>query len=229
MNAKKLIIEKKIESTEVSPEAYKSTPWWYDLRGFFILTFAYRDTLWSQMKFFNQNIGNVHLEGAIGTGTLSYFILLYRRFSNQKNNFTFYGVDYSPEMLSGAKNKIKGENLNIEFGDLTQLKYECNFFNTINIANSFHTIKDIHLAIKEVQRVLKHDGQFSLNVLIYPSGTSILDKLSNSINKWGQKKGILYRPYEPSEVVKMLEQENFRITFRKIQGNALYLRCKKAQ
>ena len=32
------------KSAEEIAEAYKSEPWWYDVRGFFILTFAYNST-----------------------------------------------------------------------------------------------------------------------------------------------------------------------------------------
>ena len=42
--------------------AYKSEPWWYDLRGFFILTFAYNSTLPSQLRFFGPNYGPRHME-----------------------------------------------------------------------------------------------------------------------------------------------------------------------
>ena len=38
--------------------AYRSDPWWYDVRGFFILTFAYNSTLPGQMRFFGANFGS---------------------------------------------------------------------------------------------------------------------------------------------------------------------------
>ena len=36
--------------------AYKSAPWWYDVRGFFILTFAYNSTLTPQLRFFGPQL-----------------------------------------------------------------------------------------------------------------------------------------------------------------------------
>jgi ubiquinone/menaquinone biosynthesis C-methylase UbiE len=181
-------------SKNFSPEAYKSTPWWYDLRGFFILTFSYRDTLWSQIDFFNKNIGRIHLEGAIGTGTLSYYILKFRKLFNFSNDFKFYGVDYAPEMLNGAKEKLRGNNIEIEMGDLTKLRFKENYFDSVNIANSFHTIKDIHLALTEIHRVIKEDGSLAMNILLYPLTNKRLDYISNKINTWGQKKEFFLDP-----------------------------------
>lgn len=60
-------------------EAYSSEPWWYDLRGFFILTFAYNSTIGTQMRFFGPNFGPDHLEVACGTGTLLEMVLNWRR------------------------------------------------------------------------------------------------------------------------------------------------------
>ncbi len=227
MENNKLSEFEKYSSSQVSPLAYKSTPWWYDLRGFFILTFSYRDSLWSQINFFNKNIGKIHLEGAIGTGTLSNYILKVRKILFYSQNFTFYGVDYSPEMLNGAKKKLVGKNIVIELGDLTNLRFENNFFDSINVANSFHTIKEIKNALCELHRVLKNDGTIAMNVLLYPGNYSWLDRLSQRINRWGQKKGILFRPYEEKEVVKMLNDTNFLILCHRKKGNALYLICKK--
>ena len=59
--------------------AYSSEPWWYDIRGFFILTFSYRSTLWNQIALFSKNIGENHLEVAIGSGTLFDIILKWRK------------------------------------------------------------------------------------------------------------------------------------------------------
>src|SRR3989338_3605220 len=83
--------EEKQKTAEEINEAYKSEPWWYvikihtmifqhlpvsryqmlllnairyDVRGFFILTFAYSSTLLRQVRFFGKNMGSNHLEVA---------------------------------------------------------------------------------------------------------------------------------------------------------------------
>ncbi len=207
----------------VNPEAYNSPPWWYDLRGMMILTLSYKDTLWSQVNFFSKNIKSTHLEGAIGTGSLSFCIYLYQWLSFSRKRYTFWGIDYAPEMLKGAKRKLFFKHYNIEHGDLTKLKYSDSFFDSVNLANSFHCIKDIELALVEIHRVLKVHGTFAMNVLLYPQSNFGINFLSNKINKWGQKKGILYRPYEEIEIEELLSKHNYKIVSKRIKGNALYV------
>jgi len=67
-----------MKSREEIAAAYDSQPWWYDLRGFFILTFAYNSTLTHQLRFFAPNFGARHLELACGTGTLLEMVLRWR-------------------------------------------------------------------------------------------------------------------------------------------------------
>ena len=74
---------KSTKSRDEIAEAYKSEPWWYDLRGFFILTFAYNSTLGAQLRFFGPNYGAEHLEVACGTGTLLELILRWRKWKKK--------------------------------------------------------------------------------------------------------------------------------------------------
>ena len=60
-------------------QAYSSEPWYYDARGFLILTFAYRSTLPSQIRLFAQNVGAHHLEVTIGSETLFDLVLKWRK------------------------------------------------------------------------------------------------------------------------------------------------------
>jgi hypothetical protein len=45
------------KSSDEIAQAYRSEPWWYDVRGMFILTFAYNSTLGHQLRFFGPNYG----------------------------------------------------------------------------------------------------------------------------------------------------------------------------
>jgi len=74
-------------------EAYSSEPWWYDIRGFFILTFAYNSTIGTQMRFFGPNFGQKHLEVACGTGTLLEMILGWRRHPFLHEGFRYADID----------------------------------------------------------------------------------------------------------------------------------------
>src|SRR6478672_3814286 len=71
--------QKRGKSRDEIAAAYVSPPWWYDVRGFFILTFAYNSTLTRQLRFFGPNFGPRHLEVACGTGTLLEMVLRWRK------------------------------------------------------------------------------------------------------------------------------------------------------
>ena len=86
-------------------EAYSSEPWWYDLRGFFILTFAYNSTIGAQLRFFGPNFGPEHLEVACGTGTLLEMVLRWRRWKKLPV-VKVMGIDYAPSMLAGARKRF---------------------------------------------------------------------------------------------------------------------------
>mgnify|MGYP001792058916 CR=1 FL=1 len=73
------------EPTKYNPnlaKAYSAPPLIYDIRGFLILTFSYRSSLPLQINFFGKNIGKEHLDVAVGTGTLLFMILLWRKWKN---------------------------------------------------------------------------------------------------------------------------------------------------
>jgi len=85
--------------------AYSSPPWWYDVRGFFILTFAYNSTLGHQLRFFGRNFGANHLEVACGTGTLLELVLYWRKWKRLPESH-IVGVDYAESMLAGAQRRF---------------------------------------------------------------------------------------------------------------------------
>lgn len=215
-------------NSNVSPDAYNSPSWWYDIRGFFILKFAYRDSLWRQVRFFAKNISENHLEAAIGTGSLCLMFLIFRKIFVRTKLLRFVGVDYAPEMLKGSKRIIRGSNIKLELEDLTKMKFFDNSFQSVNLPNSFHTIKDIEPAISEIHRVLQQNGTFCMNVLLTPEPMNFFNGLSFKINKWGQKRGILNRAYDKEEVIHILEKFNFTIKSLFRHNNSLYVTCIKA-
>ncbi len=111
----------KKKSREEIAIAYKSEPWWYDLRGFFILTFAYRSTLWEQVRFFGDNIKENHLEVAIGSGSLFDIILKWRKWKKMPQT-NIIGIDYAEAMLQGAKKRFsKRKNIELKLADVAEL------------------------------------------------------------------------------------------------------------
>lgn len=208
-------------------KAYDSPPWWYDIRGFFILTFSYRSTLGFQIKFFGKNIKANHLEVAIGTGTLFGMILNWckrKKMPLQK----ICGIDYAEPMLQGARERFKNNSkVQLAKVDVTRMPFNSNSFDSVNIANSVHCFPEVDKAFKEIFRVLKPDGTLAMNVLLYPRGIWPLKNIAERINNWGMKKGILFTPYEHHDIIQKMQQAGFEVVTEQISGNALNLLVKK--
>lgn len=207
--------------------AYKSEPWWYDLRGFFILTFAYNSTLLNQLRFFGPNFGQRHLEVACGTGTLLELVLRWRSWQRLPP-VEIVGVDYAESMLAGALRRFKGRsNISFQHADAAQLPFPDSSFDTANIANSVHCFPDAASAMRGVFRVLKPGGTLAANVLLYPRGPAWLNTIATRINEWGVRKGILYTPYLADDFTKLLKSAGFELGSETFSGNCLNIIGKK--
>lgn len=205
-------------------EAYNSEPWWYDLRGLMILTFAYNYIITFLFSFFSRNMGTNHLEVAVGSGTFMSWVLFWRRlFSRQVMPNKIVGVDYAKAMLYGATNRFHNKKDQISFvhADAAQMPFEDQTFDTANLANSIHCIPDARGAIKEIFRVLKPGGSFASNVLLYPDGYQSLKFISEKVNSWAISKGILVSPFTVDQYLHLLTSAGFEILSSDKFGNNL--------
>ncbi|MCB0422878.1 MAG: methyltransferase domain-containing protein [Bdellovibrionales bacterium] len=208
-------------------QAYDSKYWWYDLRGLFILTFAYNSTLWRQISHFSKHMGPVHLEAACGSGTLLDYFLKWRRWK-KASPIQVYAFDYADSMLAGALKRFRNNpNVFIEKADVCQLPYPSDFFDSISVANALHSFPNIRGSLKELLRVLKPGGALAGNLLLYPKGKGVLARLSFRINEWGMKKGILHTPYQSDEFKVLVEEAGFQTLQWQRHGNSLdFVLCK---
>lgn len=219
----------KKKSREEIAAAYVSEPWWYDVRGFFILTFAYNSTLTSQLRFFGPNFGPDHLEVACGTGTLLDLILKWRAFKRLPA-VRITGIDYAESMLAGAIRRFdKRPDMEFEHADAAQMPFEDNRFDTANIANSIHCLPDVDGALRDIFRVLKPGGRFAANVLLYPRGVQPFRAIAQRINDWGIRKGILYTPYEQSDIRARIVAAGFGIVEDSVSGNCYNVLARKPE
>jgi len=199
--------------------AYKSPPVWYDIRGFFILTFAYNSTLWAQVRFFGRNMGPRHIEIACGTATLTWLVMLWRRW-HKMPAVHVTGIDYAESMLAGAIQRFKDwPNTEFLHADAAALPFDDESFDTANIANSVHCFPDVLGALKDAKRVLKPGGTLACNVLLYPRGVWPFRQIAQAINDWGIRKGILYTPFEREQFRDLLAQAGFEVLGETVTGN----------
>jgi ubiquinone/menaquinone biosynthesis C-methylase UbiE len=215
------------KSRDEIAQAYSSTPWWYDVRGFFILTFAYNSTIFKQLRFFGRNFGDRHLEVACGTGTLLELILKWRNWKNLPQ-VRITGIDYAESMLQGAIHRFAGQqNVDFQHADAAALPFENDTFDTANIANSIHCLPDVNGALIDILRVLKPGGLFAANVLLYPKGPQPLKWIAERINAWGIRKGILYTPYESNDIKQRLINAGYQLLSEERSGNCYNVLAKK--
>lgn len=199
--------------------AYKSEPWWYDVRGFFILTFAYNSTLGQQLRFFGPNFGPRHLEMACGTGTLLELVLRWRWFKRLPE-VDITGVDYAESMLAGAIRRFRRrKHMTFIHADAARMPFPDDTFDTANIANSVHCFPQVEEALRGMFRVLKPGGTMAVNVLLYPRGWRPLKAIAERINAWGIRKGILFTPYEQQDIRDRLVAAGFVVRTESVSGN----------
>lgn len=211
----------KSKTREEIAQAYASPPWWYDVRGFFILTFAYRSTLWAQVFFFGKNIAARHLEVAIGSGTL-YGIIAWWRKWKKLPVAQVVGIDYAEPMLAGAIARFADDpNIELRHADVAALPYPDNSFDSVNIANAIHCFPDVDGGLRDVFRVMKPGARLAANVLLYARGPQPLRWIAQTIDDWGIRKGILYTPYEQDDIIGRMQAAGFTVVSEQVSGNTL--------
>ena len=207
--------------------AYDSPPWWYDLRGFFILTFAYNSTLTHQLRFFGPNFGPRHLEVACGTGTLLELVLRWRRWKGLPAGQVI-GIDYAEPMLAGAVRRFAGRtDIELRHADVSALPYADSTFDTANIANALHCFPDVDGALRDVHRVLKPGGTLATNVLLFPRGRWPFTPIAQRLDAWGMRKGILHTPYERDEIRRRIVESGFNPVREGQSGNCYDVLARK--
>ena len=207
--------------------AYASPPWWYDVRGFFILTFAYNSTLTRQLRFFGPNFGPRHLEVACGTGTLLELVLRWRRWKRLPE-VQVVGVDYAESMLAGAQRRFAGQpNIELRHADVAALPYPDGAFDTVNIANAVHCFPDVDGALKDILRVMKPGGVVAANVLLYPRTIWPFKPIAEWIDRWGMRKGILVTPYHRDDIRQRIVRAGFDLTSETVSGNCYEVVARK--
>jgi len=119
------------------------------------------------------------LEVSFGTGYLM---------SNYAGKYHVNGIDYSNQMIQITKNKLakKGLLASISRGNVENLPYPNNTFDTVINTMAFTGYPDGEKALSEMKRVLKKSGKLLLLDFDYPSDKNII---GYSFVKIGEKYG----------------------------------------
>ena len=103
--------------------------------------------------------GHTLLDLACGPGIYS------RPFARQVAPGLVVGLDLSPAMLRHARRSARTEgvgNLALVRGDALHLPFSGDRFDAVNCCGALHLFPDVDLALREVRRVLKPGGRFTV-------------------------------------------------------------------
>ena len=211
-------------------EAYSAPTWWYDFRGFFILLFAHRTSLWSLVGFFEKNISDRHLELPVGSGTLFYFTLLWHRFRHRhepKPEIT--AVDYSETMVEGSRRRLQHAYPDARFlvRDVAALDFPDNYFHSVSVPNGIHCFPNDVAALRELYRVLAPGRTLAANVVLNPRGPGWLRSITAWIYKVSIQSGLLVRPYDVKEIKALVEKTGLAIEEEFVNGNTYHFVARK--
>lgn len=209
-------------------DAYRDPSWWYDIRGFFILMGTYQVMIWNHLAFFSKNSGNRHLEAAIGSGTFMALTRLTQKLKGDKMPEEIIGIDYAERMLNGAKRLFRNKkNIKLIQADLSNIKYPDAYFDSVNIAHSFHAFPYPDKVLKELHRVMKPKATLYVDVLLVPRGGAIRKAIATRVNNFCFKKGILARTCDLEETKTLFETNHFDIIASYIKGNTYHVIARK--
>jgi len=143
-------------------------------------------------------------------------------------HISYYGVDFSEEMLKFAREnaKKKGVKYILKKSGAEELPFEDNFFEVAICISTLHCIeneKNRKKTLEELYRVLKKDGEAMISV--WNKDTN--DKLSELKTKEGylnwQKDGKTYQRYyyfyDKDELQKLLQSIGFKVLKTRISGD----------
>jgi len=209
-------------------DAYRDPSWWYDIRGFFILMGTYQVTLWRHLAFFAKNLGKRHLEAAIGSGTFMALTLAMHRIKGGAMPAEIVGIDYAERMLDGARRLFRQRtNIRLVRADLSTIDCVDDYFDSVNIAHSFHALPEPDRVLGELYRVMKPGARLYVDVLLEPKGSRLRTWLAARVNAFCFRKGILARTCDVDATRAQFVNSKFDIVESYVSGNTYHVIASK--
>lgn len=195
-------------------------PCWYDVRGLMILTLAYQITVRDLVDWFAANISRNHLEVAVGSGTVLQKCLEQR---GVWSGGVIDAVDIDSAMVARSLRKL-GEYLRVcRIMDAVQLPEMGTTYDSINLANCVHCFAEPSAVLSAVAKCLNSGGIVAANVLLHPERGGLSGKVAAAVNRYGQRKGILVRPYTVDEVCRLFDDAGLQRLRMKTVGNCVFI------
>ena len=165
-------------------------------------TAAYQKFLAQAFAGIDENFKGRLLEVPVGTGVLS--LPIYQKLDGAE----IFCVDYSDKMLNAAK--IRADKLNlrgVKFlqGNVENLPFADNFFDSVLSVNGFHAFSDKNSAWSETYRVLKSGGIFC--GCMYVKG--ITRRTDIFVEKFCDRQGFFSPPHETLETLQKKLSERY--------------------
>lgn len=79
-----------------------------------------------------------------------------------ERDLKLFGLDISEDMLTAAKNKFSGKNVQLTEGSALKMPFKNNSFDYVTCVHSFHHHPDSLQSLKEMKRVIKKGGKVAI-------------------------------------------------------------------
>jgi len=120
------------------------------------------------------------------------------------------GIDVDPEVVKYAQEKYGSQNCRFEVYDGAMIRYQEKKFDVITSFQVIEHVKDDHLFIEEIHRLLKPGGWF---IMTTPNKTMRMRPLQKPFNRFH------IREYYPHELRNLLEKKFSRVDIFGVSGN----------